>query len=516
VTTDQPNGAATFHSEPVLPADEHNRALTDAVHPDHWVNPTPDGRYNLVIIGGGTAGLVSASAAAGLGAKVALIERHLMGGDCLNVGCVPSKGLISAARRVAEIRDAGEFGIHVPEGVQVDFGAVMERMRRLRASIAPNDSVQRFADLGVDVYLGHGQFSGPNTITVGGQTLQFKKAVIATGGRATSLPIPGLADTPHLTNEKLFELTELPRRLTVIGAGPIGCEMAQCFARFGSEVTLIEMGPHVLMREDPDAAAIVQKALERDGVRLLMGAKTSLIEERDGHKVVHVEVAGERHDVLADELLMAVGRAPNVQDLGLDLAGVKFDERVGVTVDDCLRTSNPAIFAAGDICSQYKFTHTADFMARIVIRNALFGGRAKVSSLIVPWCTYSDPEIAHVGLYETDATAQGIAVETYKQDFADVDRAMLDGQTEGFVKVIVAKGSDRILGATIVARHGGEMISELSLAMVGKLGLGQVANTIHPYPTQAEAIRRVGDQYNRTRLTPLVAKLMGKWLAFSR
>ncbi len=505
-----------FHSGPMQPEDAYNKALVDAVHPTDWTNPTPNGRYNLVVIGGGTAGLVSAAGAAGLGAKVALIERHLMGGDCLNVGCVPSKGLISAARRVADLRDAGEFGISVPGGVQVDFGAIMERMRKLRADIAPNDSVQRFTDLGIDVYLGHGHFTGRDTIEVGGQTLQFKKAVIATGGRAAALPIPGLDETAHLTNENLFELTELPPRLTVIGSGPIGCEMAQSFARFGSEVTLIEMGPHVLMREDAQAAAIVQRSLERDGVRLVMSAKTQRIEERDGERVVHVEVDGETLEVISDQLLVAVGRAPNVNGLGLELAGVAYDERMGVTVDDGLHTSNPAVFAAGDICSQYKFTHTADFLARIVIRNALFGGRAKVSSLIVPWCTYTDPEIAHVGLYESDAEAQGLAVDTYEQDLAEVDRAMLDGEAEGFIKVIVAAGSDRIVGATIVARHAGEMISELSVAMRGKVGLGTVADTIHPYPTQAEAIRRVGDQYNRTRLTPLVAKLMKKWLSFTR
>jgi pyruvate/2-oxoglutarate dehydrogenase complex dihydrolipoamide dehydrogenase (E3) component len=507
------------HTEPaqaVLPEDAHNRALVEAVHPPDWTNPTPSGRYNLVVIGGGTAGLVSAAGAAGLGAKVALIERNLMGGDCLNVGCVPSKGLISAARRVAEIRDASEFGIHVPEGVVVDFGAIMERMRRLRAAIAPNDSVQRFTDLGVDVYLGHGRFTGRDTIEVGGQTLQFKKAVIATGGRAAALPIPGLAETKHLTNETLFELTELPPRLAVLGSGPIGCEMAQSFARFGSEVTLVELAPHVLMREDEDAAAIVQRALQKDGVRLLLGAKTSRIEQRGAETVLHTQVDGVDTELVVDQLLVAVGRAPNVHGLGLEAAGVTFDERIGVTVDDNLRTSNPTIFAAGDICSQFKFTHTADFLARIVIRNALFGGRAKASALVVPWCTYTDPEIAHVGLYASDAADRGIEIDTYTQDLAEVDRAMLDGETEGFVKVHVVKGTDKLVGATIVARHAGEMISELSVALRGKLGLGTVADTIHPYPTQAEAIRRVGDQYNRTRLTPLVAKLMKKWLAFSR
>jgi pyruvate/2-oxoglutarate dehydrogenase complex dihydrolipoamide dehydrogenase (E3) component len=504
----------------MLPDDEHNRTLVSHVHPADWTNPTPDGRYNLVVVGGGTAGLVSAVGAAGLGAKVALVERHFMGGDCLNVGCVPSKGLISAARRLAEVRDAGAFGVRVPDGVEVDFGAVMERMRRLRAQISPNDSAQRFRDLGVDIYLGGGRFVGRDTLEVGGQTLRFKKAVIATGGRAWSPPIPGLEDVGYLTNETLFSLTERPKRLAIIGAGPIGCEMAQAFARFGSEVSLIEMGEHILMREDPDAAAIVQRGFERDGIRLFLGAKTVRVDADGGAKRVHLELAGEgtgeTREVLVDEILVGVGRAPNVQGLGLEAAGVAFDERAGVTVDDNLRTSNPAIFAAGDICSRFKFTHTADFQARIVIRNALFGGRAKASALTIPWCTYTDPEIAHVGLYEKDAAQQGIEMDTYVQPLADVDRAILDGEDEGFVKVHTAKGSDRILGATIVARHAGEMISELSVAMVGKLGLGTVANTIHPYPTQAEAIRRVGDQYNRTRLTPLVARLMNKWLSWTR
>lgn len=500
----------------MLPDDEHNRALIGHVHPPGWTNPTPSGRYNMVVIGGGTAGLVSAVGAAGLGAKVALIERHLMGGDCLNVGCVPSKGLISAARRVAEIRDAGEFGIRVPDGVEVDFGAIMERMRKLRARIAPNDSAQRFSDLGVDIYLGGGAFTGPDTVEVAGQTLRFKKAVIATGGRAAAPPIPGLADVNYLTNETLFSLTELPRRLAIIGAGPIGCEMAQSFARFGSAVTLIEMGSHILMREDEDAAAIVQAAFERDGIDVRCSAKTVRVEQDGADKVLHLEVDGEAVQVRADEILVGVGRAPNVQGLGLDAAGVAFDERVGVTVDDHLRTTNKNVFAAGDIASRFKFTHTADFMARTVIRNALFAGRAKASALTIPWCTYTDPEIAHVGLYEKDAAEQGLEVDTYVQPLHDVDRAILDGEEAGFVKVLTEKGKGRIVGATIVARHAGEMISELSVAMVGQVGLGTVANTIHPYPTQAEAIRRVGDQYNRTRLTPMVAGLMQRWLSWTR
>lgn len=500
----------------LLPDDVHDQALLEAVHPSGHVNPEPDGRYNLVVVGGGTAGLVSAAIAAGLGGKVALVERQLMGGDCLNVGCVPSKGLIAAARKLAEVREAGRFGVRVPDGVTVDFSAVMERMRRLRAGIAPNDSVARFQEKGVEVFLGEGRFTGHDSLEVDGRTLRFAKAVIATGGRASAPPIAGLDQVPYLTNETLFSLTELPLRLVVLGAGPIGCEMAQSFARFGSRVTLVELGPHVLMREDPDAAAIVQGALERDGVEVLAGAATERVLQRDGETVVRLAIDGQTREVAGGALLVAVGRRPNVDGLGLEHAGVVYDERRGVQVDDRLRTTNRDIFAAGDVCSRHQFTHTADFQARLVVRNALFGGRSKVSDLVVPWVTYTDPEVAHVGLYEHEAAEQGLEVDTYVQPLDDVDRALLDGETEGFVKVHVARGGDTLLGATIVARHAGEMIGELTLAQRAGVGLGTVADTIHPYPTQAEAIRRTGDQYSRTRLTPGVAKWMARWLAFTR
>ncbi|GJM22367.1 MAG: mercuric reductase [Planctomycetota bacterium] len=501
----------------MLPDDTHNRTLISHVAPRDWVNPTPDGRYNMVVIGAGTAGLVTAVGAAGLGAKVALIEKNMMGGDCLNVGCVPSKALISAAKRAAEVRDAADFGVDVPEGVRVNFPRVMERMRELRARIAPNDSAARFRDLGVDIYLGGGRFTSANTVEVAGQTLEFAKACIATGGRAAAPPIPGLAEVEHLTNENLFELTELPERLAVIGSGPIGCEMAQSFARFGSQVTLIEMGPHILMREDEDAAAIVQRAFQKDGVQLLMGAKTTAVREEQGEKLIDYELDGTTHTLRCDAILVGVGRAPNVNGLGLDAAGVRFDTNTGVVVDDNLRTSNPSVFAAGDVASQYKFTHTADFLARIVIQNALFPGpKGKASALTVPWATFTDPEVAHVGMYVADAEQAGLEVDTYTQDFADVDRAILDGEDDGFVKIHVKRGSDKILGATIVARHAGEMISEISVAMKAGMGLGGLASVIHPYPTQADAIRRAGDAYNRTRLTPLVATLMEKWLRFTR
>ncbi len=500
---------------PILPWDAHNQKLVSNVHPADWKNPTPAKRYNLVVIGGGTAGLVSAIGAAGLGAKVALIEKHLLGGDCLNVGCVPSKAIIRAARAAAAVREAAGFGVNVPAGVTVDFAKAMERMRRLRADISPHDSAKRFTEQGVDVFLGDGTFTGSDSVEVSGQTLRFSKAVIATGARAAAPPIPGLKDVPYLTNETLFSLTELPRRLGIIGAGPIGCEMAQAFARLGSEVFLIEATHGILPREDLDAAEIVKAAMASDGVKLLCCGKDLKLSKDPSGVRMQVESHGKGYDQVVDQLLVAVGRAPNVERLGLETVGVEFDKK-GVKVNDRLQTTNPRIYACGDICSPYQFTHAADFMARIVIQNALFKGRSKASSLIIPWATYTSPEIAHVGLYEKEATEKGIAVDTFTQELSKVDRAILDGETEGFVRIHVRKGTDDIVGATVVAAHAGDMIGELTLAMKGKLGLKTIGGAIHPYPTQAEAIRKTGDLYNRTRLTPFVTMLMKKWLAWTR
>ncbi len=499
--------------EPILkdlpqtsPDDCYNRTLVQHVHPPDWVNPQPARRYNMVVIGAGTAGLVTAAGAAGLGAKVALVERHLMGGDCLNVGCVPSKALISSARAAAHARRAGELGVRVGS-VDVDFGAVMERMRRLRAGISHLDSAARFRDLGVDVFIGEATFVGPAEVRVGDKTLRFSRACIATGARAAGLPIPGLEEVGYLTNETLFSLTELPPRLAVIGAGPIGVEMAQTFARLGSQVTLFESASQILTREDPDAAEIITAALARDGVEILCSSNIRGMRVHGEEKVIEIEIGNGKREVRADQILIGVGRKPNVDGLGLEDAGVEFDSRAGVRVDDRLRTTSKRIYAAGDICFPYKFTHTADAMARIVIGNALFFGRSKSSTLTIPWCTYTDPEIAHVGLYAHQATEKGIDVETFQIQMADVDRAILEGETEGFLKVHVKKGTDKILGATMVASHADDMISEITLAMTTGTGLGTLAKTIHPYPTQAEAIRKAGDAYNRTRLTPTVQKL---------
>ena len=504
------------------PFDKHNQRLQSNVHPPEWVNPTPNGPYDMVVVGAGTAGLVSASVAAGLGAKTALIERNLMGGDCLNVGCVPSKGIISAARIAATVNKASEFGIHIDGKVRVDFAQVMERMRKLRADISPADSAQRFSEeKGIDVYIGQATFTGSDTVKVGDDTtLKFSKGVIATGARAAAPPINGLETVDYLTNESVFSLTELPSSIGVIGAGPIGCELAQSFARFGSQVHLVNARPVVLPREDADAGRIVQAAMEHDGVKLYGHGKTVQLSPADGGGIrMKADAAEGGFDFVVEKLLVAVGRAPNVDGLGLETVGVEYDKRTGVKVNDLYQTTNPKIYAAGDICSPYKFTHAADFMARSVVANALFTplgvGKRKASSLIIPWATYTSPEVAHCGITEREAKERGVALTTFRQDFEEVDRAILEGDTEGFVKIHVAEGTDKILGATIVAENAGDMIGSISIAMTNNVGLGKIASSIHPYPTQGEAVRKAGDLYNRTKLTPFAEKFLKTMLKFS-
>jgi pyruvate/2-oxoglutarate dehydrogenase complex dihydrolipoamide dehydrogenase (E3) component len=501
----------------LAPADEHNRRLVEHVHPPGWENPVPRGRYNLVVIGAGTAGLVAAAGAGGLGAKVALVERHLMGGDCLNVGCVPSKAIIRSGRAAFDVRDADRFGVRTTGVVDVDFARVMERVRKVRADIAPHDSARRFADTyGVDVYFGGARFTGRDTLEVDGRELEFARAVIATGARAAIPPIPGLADAGYLTHHTLFNLTEPPRRLAVIGGGPIGCELAQTFARLGTEVALVETMDRVLPREDPDAADLLRASLERDGVRVRLGTALTRVEGRAGAKVLHLAGASGEETLVADELLLAVGRVPNVEGLGLETAGVEYG-RSGVTVDDTLRTTNRRIYASGDVCLDAKFTHVADAASRAVLQNALFPGPAKrISRLVIPRCIYTDPEIAHVGLSAGDAADRGIEVETWDVAMNDVDRALAEGDGEGFLRVWTKAGTDEIVGATIVARHAGEMISEITTAMVTGLGLGGFARVIHPYPTRTEAIRKAADAFNRTRLTPVTTRLLDLWFRWRR
>ncbi|MBE9158085.1 mercuric reductase [Nodosilinea sp. LEGE 06152] len=511
--------------EPALkPLNRHNQTLQSYVHPPDWVNPTPAQRYDLVVIGAGTAGLVVAAGAAGLGLglKVALIEKSLMGGDCLNVGCVPSKCMIRSSRVVADMREAAPFGIRPPEQIEVNFAAVMDRMRQIRADISHHDSVERFSSLGIDVFLGEARFVDRKTVQVGDCRLPFKKAVIATGARAHRPDVPGLAEAGFLTNETVFSLTQRPRRLAVIGGGPIGCELAQAFQRLGSEVTMLHNHSHLLNREDTDAAAIVQQRLRKEGLNLLLEARLERVETTATGKVLHysqTDAVQAAQTVEVDDILVGAGRVPNVDGLNLEAVGVEYDRRRGVVVNDHLQTTNPRIFAAGDICMDWKFTHAADAAARIVIKNALFApfglGRSKLSSLVMPWVTYTDPEIAHVGLYAREAKQQGLEVDTIEIPFSSVDRALADGESEGFLKILHPKGSDKILGATLVARHAGEMISEITLAIATGQGLSAISSVIHPYPTQAEAIKKAADAYRRTLLTPRTQSLLKLLTKFS-
>jgi pyruvate/2-oxoglutarate dehydrogenase complex dihydrolipoamide dehydrogenase (E3) component len=503
----------------IQPIDEYNRALIANVHPLDWVNPQPAPLYDLVVIGAGTAGLVVAAGAAGLGLglKVALIEKNLMGGDCLNVGCLPSKCVIRSARVVADMRDAAAFGVNPPEQIDIDFRAVMERMRKIRAGISDHDSAARFRNLGVDVFFGSAQFIDKNAIAVNEQQLHFKKAVIATGARAATPEITGLVEAGYLTNETVFSLSDRPKRLAVIGGGPIGCELAQAFHRLGCEVTLLHKNPHLLDREDADAAEIVQQKFMDEGINLILGCTIVKVERTNTGKLIDYQHfadphQADPHQIEVDEILIGAGRSPNVEGLNLESVGVNYDKDHGVQVNDYLETTNPRIYAAGDICMNWKFTHAADAAARIVIKNTLFSpfglGRSKLSDLVMPWVTYTDPEIAHVGLYAAEAHAQGLTTDEIKIPFSSVDRAIYDGESNGFVKILHQRGSDRILGATIVARHAGEMISEITLAIASKQGLNMLSRVIHSYPTQADAIKKAADAYRKTLLTPRTQSLL--------
>ena len=502
-------------AERSFPVDEHDAALLESVRPNDWRNPVPRGRYNLVVIGAGPAGLVAAKGAVALGARVALIERHLVGGDCLNVGCVPSKALIRTSRLYADMRDAEHFGAKPPDGLEVDFALAMRRMRHVRQRIGEEDSVQRLAAAGIDVYLGQARFTGPDRVEVAGSVLRFAKAMIATGARPRLPDIDGLIDAGYLSNETVFDLTRRPETLLVIGGGPLGCEMAQIFARLGSRVILVQHDPMFLPREERDAAQLLSDSLARDGIEVHLNARVVAVRVKDGRREADLLREGEISTVTADDILTGIGRAPNMEGLDLGAAGVDADEN-GVTVDDFLRTTNRRIYAAGDVCLETKYTHAAEATARIVVQNALFLGRKRLSRLMVPWCTYTDPEIAHVGLYPFDALAADIPVRTFTILMNEVDRAVADGFEDGFVKLHVRQNSDRILGATVVGRHAGELINSVSLAIGSGMGLGALSKVIHTYPTQAAAIRMAANAYERTRLTPLARRLAGRWLSLAR
>lgn len=459
---------------------------TNDVFPRSWKNPKAQKMYDLVVIGGGPGGMTAATVAAELNATVALIEKEHLGGECFNVGCIPSKALLRSSRCAAEVRDAADFGIEVSKGWKVNFPAVIQRVHRLQGTLSPHDSAEHFKKLGIDVFLDPAQFTDVGTLSVGGQLLHFKKAILATGTSPVIPSIPGLKEAGYLTNQTVFKLTDLPSRLVVIGAGPIGCELSQAFLRFGSKVTLITRGVSLLPKDDSTASERLQKVFEKEGMEILQQTQVKRVAKKGTGKILYLD-SGE--ELFCDEILVAIGRTPNVAGLGLEKAGIKYNLKKGIQSDETLKTSNSNIYVVGDVGSLYKFTHVSKELGKIAVQNALKGAKIKRSSMSIPWCTYTDPEIAHIGLQEKEAQEQGFSVQTLLIEMKDTDRAVLDGETIGFVKIHIHAENGLILGATIMAKHAGDMIAELAVAIAGQKGIAAIAEAIHPFPTQAEAIR---------------------------
>ena len=467
---------------------------------------------DLCIIGAGSAGLSIAAGAAQMGAKVVLIEAHKMGGDCLNTGCVPSKSLLAAAKVAKVATASGRFGVTY-SGRTVDFAAVNAHVHAVIAGIAPHDSVERFEGLGCTVIQDRARFTGPDEVTAGGQTIRARRFIIATGSRAATPPIPGLKDVPFFTNENIFDNTTLPEHLIIIGGGPIGCEMAQAHRRLGSRVTVIDL-VSIMPKDDPDAVDVVRRRLIAEGVALNENAKIARVEKTTGGvRVVLAAGAGET-PVEGSHLLIAAGRKPNVEDLGLDAAGIAFTPK-GVTVDRSLRSSNRRVYAAGDVAGGYQFTHLAGYHAGIIIRNVLFRMPAKTDLSALPWVTYTDPELVQVGLDEASARAAHCdAIKVLRADFSGNDRAQAEGETDGFLKVIIGKGG-RILGATMVGAHAGELILPWVLAISQKLKIGAMASLIAPYPTLSEISKRAAGSYYTPSLfsprTRSIVRFLGRF-----
>jgi len=472
---------------------------------------------NLIVIGAGSAGLVTAYIAAAVRAKVTLIEKNRMGGDCLNYGCVPSKAMIRSARVAALMRRGSEFGVHA-ENIRVDFAHVMERIQHVIAEIAPHDSVERYRSLGVDTIEGEARITSPYTVEVGGRELTTRSIVIATGARPLVPPISGLDTIDYLTSDTVWDLRELPNRLLVLGGGNIGCELSQAFAGFGSHVTQVEMAPCLLAREDPEVSAHLTKRFAADGIDVRTDHKAKAVERRDGQNVLICEYQGADVEFVFDRILIAVGRTPNTAGFGLEELGIEISPTRTLALNEFLQTRYPNIFACGDVAGPYQFTHAAAHQAWYASVNALFLGirRFKTDYSVIPWVTFTDPEIAHVGRNKTQAKEEGVDFEVTRYDLGELDRAIAEGEAHGFVEVLTVPGKDKILGATIVGENAGELIGEFVTAMRHGLGLNKILGTIHAYPTMIEANKYAAGEWKRAHAPERVLKWLERFHSWRR
>lgn len=473
---------------------------------------------NLVVIGAGAAGLVSAYIAAAVKAKVYLIEKHRMGGDCLNTGCVPSKALIKAAKIKHQIDKANHYGIKA-QSAEVDFPAVMARVKNVIQDIEPHDSVERYTELGVECIQGEAEILSPHRVKVGDRVISTRHIIVATGARPTVPPIPGLQDIAFLTSDNLWDIEQLPKRLLVVGAGPIGCELAQAFSRLGSQVTVVDMASQVLPRADKDVSKFITDRLTQDNIHFVLNAKLlAFDDDTSGGKVVEIERQGQREKIEYDRVLIAVGRTPNTEGFGLQKLGVTFNQNGTIDVDKYLRTNIKSIMACGDVAGPYQFTHTASHQAWYASVNALFSGIKKfvVDYSVIPWVIFTDPEVAHVGASEIELAQKNTNFEVVKYGLDDLDRAIADGENHGFVKVLVKKGSDKILGVTIVGVGAGEMLPEFVSAMKHGIGLNKILGTIHSYPTWNEANKYAAGVWKKAHAPQTLLKWVARFHALRR